>query len=219
MIVILCQIRLDSTRLPYKALKKINNIPIALYMINAMNKSYYSNLNAFVIPNKEKDIEIFSKYNINIFTGSEFNLLERYIEAVDKIEILFNKKIKHIVRITGDCPMLNYATGLIDNIISKHILNKNDFTRNRGDCGYPSGFDVEVMTKELLINSYKNHTTEEEKEHITMYVKNRMKDYKIQEIKTNYNIDYNLKWSVDDEESFNRVSDLINLIESGIIKF
>ena len=60
---------------------------------------------------QNKNDNIFEKYaktnNLKIYRGSKKNVLKRYIDCAEKF------KITDIVRITGDCPL-----------VDKNIINK-----------------------------------------------------------------------------------------------
>jgi spore coat polysaccharide biosynthesis protein SpsF (cytidylyltransferase family) len=76
-------------------------------------------------------------------------------------------KITTIVRITADCPLIDPE--IVDDVISRHVLESNDYTCNRsdddGDIG--DGLDVEVFQIEALERAYGNSPSEYELEHVT----------------------------------------------------
>ena len=119
----------------------------------------------FAIPNNNKNLKL-KKYlerkNINFFSGSENNVLERYYFASKK----FNAKT--IIRITADCPLADY--NLIDRFIKIFNKSKVDYLSNNLNYSFPHGLDVEVFHKSLE-KSYLNAKTVYEKEHVTPYIR------------------------------------------------
>jgi spore coat polysaccharide biosynthesis protein SpsF (cytidylyltransferase family) len=218
MIVCLIQTRMKSTRLPGKCMTKIADEPMTSYVIKAAQLSKKIDFTGIIYPDTNEDKEIFYNNYYNkcyCFAGDENNVLKRYYDAVKNIEELTQRKIKHVIRLTSDCPLLAYNSELIDNVIEYHIDNNNEFTHNRGDYGYPSGFDVEIMTKDVFEECYKNAKTEQEKEHVTLYIKNNKNDFAIGE----YNLPNKIhdlsryrNWSVDTKEDMIKIREFIDLL-------
>lgn len=209
---IILQCRLNSKRLPNKAIKKIGNKTLIEHIIMRLKKcNNIDNLILCTSINKENDIliDISKKYNIKYFRGSEDNVLERYYECAKEF------KSKNIIRCTGDCPLIDSI--LVDELIEEFIKKKHnhlnfrnkDITRNNN---FPDGFDAEIFTYNVLKEAYENDNTQLGKEHVTPYiVKKYGKNYfKISKIE-NYNINLsNFHYSVDTEEDFNKVSNIYN---------
>ena len=219
MIICLIQTRIGSTRLPGKCMMNINNIPLTSYVIKAAQKSNLIDLVGIIYPDNDKDKKIFSnayKDECFCFAGSENNVLNRYYNAVKYLHIYKNKNIEHIVRLTSDCPLLYYNPKIIDGVIKIHLQNKNNFTHNKGKNTFPSGLDVEIMDRKTLEIMHEMATSKEDKEHVTLYVKNNPNKFKIGEYEMNKNIKIN-KVSIDTKEEFEKVSDIINLYELGEI--
>lgn len=220
MIACLIQTRMKSTRLPGKCMMKINGIPMVEYVIKAAKKSKLINRTGIIYPNTKED-EIFLDIYLSkcfCFSGSENNVLDRYykaIKAMKYIEKLYFQNISNIIRLTSDCPLLFYHYKLIDKVIKFHIDNKFDFTHNRDKNGYPSGLDIEIMTRKTLEKCWEEAESKEEKEHVTLYIKNNRDKFKIGEYNLPENIKINSKMSVDTQEDFDKISDIINLYKLG----
>ena len=85
-------------------------------------------------------------------------MLKRYYLTSKKF------KIKNIVRITSDCPLVD--PGLIDNFISKFQRKKNlQYLSNVNPPTFPNGFDIEVFTFKILKYFYNKKLSSYEKEH------------------------------------------------------
>ena len=125
MISAIIQAREDSSRLPNKVLKKIvNNENSISLIIKRLNKSKYIKKIIVAVPNKSKKFDYLKKKfkNIELFKGKKHNVLDRYYKAA----FFFN--ITTIVRITSDCPLIDYK--LLD---KKNIM----FIKENGFKVYP----------------------------------------------------------------------------------
>ena len=209
---VILQCRMNSTRLPKKALKIIQNKPLIEHVINRLKRC--KNIDKIILCtsiNEENDIleYIANKLNINCFRGSEDNVLERFYKCAVKYQS------KNIIRCTGDCPLID-AT-LIDMLVEnfnnnqyEHLNFRNkDITRNNN---FPDGFDAEIFTFKVLEDAYKNDDTDFGKEHVTPYiVKKYGKNYfQIPNVEK-YDLD-NFHYSVDTEDDFNKVEKIYNAL-------
>ena len=121
MIIGLIPARLNSKRLPFKPLKKINGISLIGHVLKRALKS--KKLNKIVVCADSKMIsDEVSKYgvetfmtNINIKNGTE--RIAEYLKKKDKIK----KKLKLVVDIQCDEVFLNPK--YLDKIISFHLRN------------------------------------------------------------------------------------------------
>ena len=84
-----------------------------------MNKSKLINEIAFVIPKNNNNNSFYKeikKRSIKVFRGSEKNVLNRYFKASQYY------KSDIIVRITGDCPLVDHE--LVDTMLKKFLKIK-----------------------------------------------------------------------------------------------
>lgn len=214
------QARLESKRYPNKNLKLMCNYPMIDWVLYGVRNSKLLYDGWLIIPDTKESSAIKEMYNnkCNVFTGNHHNVLDRYYSAMLLFEKKYNMKIDNVVRITADCPMLAYYSNIIDEVLSYHILTDCDFTHNRCVDGYPSGVDVEVMKRDLLIESWEkvnlvkkcmDEKFNQYKEHVTLHIKETMINTKrFGNVAAGVG-GFRLKWSIDDEESFNRVNDLL----------
>ena len=169
-VVCIVQARKNSIRFPSKVLKKIKNKPILELLLLRLKKSKAINQIVLATSNKTENIDlakIAKKMNINIFYGSENNVLDRYYKCSKN----FNSDI--IVRVTGDCPIID--PDIIDQMISNFKrLDNLDYLSNTIDRTFPDGLDVEIFTNKALSKAKKMAKTDYDKEHVTTYfVKNK----------------------------------------------
>jgi len=216
--IVLIPTRLNSTRLPGKAELTICGHTLVQYLIMAANQASNVDFVGLITTYRKQDIQFTSKYTSECFVysydGNENDVLGRFCSAVETIENREKTKVKNVIRLTHDCPLLAYHSYLIDDLITYHINNKCDFSHNRGEKGFPSGLDIEIMTRETIFDINK-FATDEEREHVTLAIKNNANKYKIGEMtfenKKNYIDLFNTKWSIDTKEEYKKVSDVMRM--------
>lgn len=212
--VILAQARMTSTRLSGKCMMRICGAPMIDWIITAMGKSM-ADFYGVIVPDERESFNLINrcKKQCYIFAGSIYNVLERYIRAIEDIEIKKDKKIDNIIRITGDCPLLAFYPNIINHTIINHISHDNDYTNNvDGNEKFPSGLDVEVIKRSALFEAYENAGTDYEKEHVTPYIRQNKDKFKIGYI-DECDYKFNTKLSVDTQEDIEKINDIINLLE------
>ena len=168
------QARTSSTRLPKKVLKPLpydSDITVLQQVIRRFKKS--NNIDEIIIATtKDKEdkeiVKIAEKEQVKWFKGSKENVLERYYLSAKE------NKIDIIVRITSDCPCIDW--NIIDKAIIKHIKEKADYTSNTIKRTFPHGLDVEVISFEALEKAYCEATEDFEKEHVCPYIHTTNKD-------------------------------------------
>lgn len=160
------QARFNSTRFRGKILKKINGLSILELLIKRLSRS--KELSSIIVAcsknkNDQKIISICKKLKVRYFMGSEKDVLNRYYLAAKKF------KIKNIVRITSDCPLLD--SEVVDNLIKQFRLKKNiSYASNTIKPSYPDGQDVEIFDFETLREANFKAKYKSDKEHVTPYI-------------------------------------------------
>lgn len=161
---IIVQARVGSKRLRNKMLMPLAGKPIIFRIIERLKRVKKSNRLIVAIPNtKENDplANFLKNKKVNIFRGSENNLIERYYFAAKKYNI------KNIVRFPGDncCP----EPSEIDKIISFYEkFSRPFFASNLSNIlnnGYPDGIGAEIFGFNFLEDLMNKKLTSSQKEH------------------------------------------------------
>ncbi len=157
------QARMGSSRLPGKIMKKILNREMLSYAIESLKKSDVISLIVILTStNKENDIlENFAlKEKVELFRGSEDNVLERFYQA----SLIFESK--YYFRATGDNPLVDPKNP--SRSLDFLIKNNLDYCCEKD---MPKGSIIEAFTKEALHKAYDLATNQEDKEHVTLIMK------------------------------------------------
>jgi len=205
-VLAILQARVSSTRLAGKVLRPILDKPMLLLQIERILRSKM--IDKIVVatshePSDDPLAEGLEKMDISYFRGSLNDVLDRFYQAAQVY------KPKHIVRLTGDCPLIDPE--LIDQLINLHINEENDFSSNTMPPTFPDGLDVEVMRYKVLETMWLKAHSPSEREHVTLYVRNHQELFKIGQIRREKNLEH-LRWTVDEPEDFQLVSSIYNAL-------
>lgn len=197
------QARMGSTRLPGKVLKEVNGITLLEYGIKRVKQARLIGKIVVATSDKKADDKIeklCQKINIDCFRGSEDDVLGRYFQCALKYPMYNN-----IIRITGDCPLIDPA--VISQVIAFFEKNDYDYASNVLSETFPDGIDVEIFTREALVESAKRAKLASEREHVTLYIRNSKKFKKGNlEVEQNWS---HFRLTVDEKNDFEVVKFLI----------
>ena len=193
---IIIQARTGSKRFPKKILYKIDEKNILEIMIERL-LVYFNNEDIFIATTKEsKDnviVKIAQKLGVNIFRGSENNVINRFIKCAEK------NNLKKIIRLTSDCPLIDPE--LILRLFKRQLNKKLDYS---GNCfpyskrTFPVGSDIEFINLNLLKKIYKEKLNNYKKEHVTPFLlKKKFKTYIFRTKIDNSNLRYTLDYKED----------------------
>jgi len=192
MILAILQARFSSSRLPGKVLEPILGKPMLLHQIERISRSRMIDklVIATSIDISDDPIEeLCLSNNIKVFRGDLDNVLKRYFDCAKVF------KPSHIVRLTGDCPLLDWQ--IIDEAVQTCIHGNFDYLST--DNNLPDGINTEVMTLSALQVAHKNATLPSEKEHVTQYIRKRPKEFNLGVYSYNENLSH-LRFTVDEPE-------------------
>lgn len=195
------QARTGSTRLKDKILMSLpfnSENTVLDNIIKRLKKSKFINKIIIASTTNENDKileKTAEKNKIDVFFGSEENVLERFYLAAKKFESDI------LIRITGDCPCIDYK--IIDKMIEYHIEKKSDYTTNALKRTFPHGLDVEIFNFNILEEAYKNANQLYELEHVTPYIyKTNPDKFNINHYILNENYS-NIRITLDTKEDYN----------------
>ena len=203
--LIIIQARMGSSRLPEKVMRKILDKPMIGYQLERLKQTNFPIVVATSIA-KENDalVAYIESLNIDVFRGSEDNVLERYYYTAKCY------KAQHIIRITGDNPLVD-AKFIVQQVNNNKIENKRYYISEGKDKKLPLGMSFEMFPFSLLEEAYLNANTTYEKEHVTPYLHQNFPgdivDYSF--LKLNIEDNSSLRLTVDTEADFKLLKELI----------
>lgn len=213
-IICIIQARLGSTRLPEKVLLSLGDKTVLEQVVSRVRECRLINEVIVATTIEKQDLKIVnlcSGKGINVFCGSEDDVLDRYYQAAKLY------KPDHVVRITSDCPFID--PDIMEKIIKFHIEKDCDYTSNTLEETYPDGLDVEVFKFSALEKSWSEAILKSEREHVTPFMKKHKEIFTLENIKCEY--DYSSKrWTLDEDRDYDLILKIHNALfqENGIYK-
>jgi spore coat polysaccharide biosynthesis protein SpsF (cytidylyltransferase family) len=167
------QARTGATRLPNKVLLKVKGKTMLEYEISRVSQA--KKIDKIVVattdnPADNTIVQLCRQIGIDYFRGLENDVLARYYYCS-----LQYPEFKNIVRLTGDCPLIDPA--VIDQVIDLFEKDNCDYAANILEETFPDGLDTEVFTQDCLAQAFNNAKKMSEREHVTLYIRNQ-KRYK-----------------------------------------
>lgn len=203
------QARMSSSRLPSKILLPGYNKPLLFHLIERLRKSKKLDKIIVATTNEVLDdviVELCKKNKIKYFRGKLDDLVDRYYKCATKY------KMKNIVRITSDCPLINH--NLVDEMINSFEKSNVDYLSNLHPPTFPDGFDIEIFNysslKKTFLNSKKNY----EREHVTPYIWDNPNKFKIKNFnfKNKVNLSSKYRLTLDYPEDYYVLWNIFNRI-------
>lgn len=200
------QVRMDSSRFPSKATALILNKPLLWHVIERSKKIGIPVIVATTSRQIDDPIEEITKNcGVSIFRGSYKNVLERYYQTAKEFSI------ENIFRISADTPLLDPK--LCSEMVQ--IFNNNDFDYVRFDEN-TVGIGMEGFKFSALEKAFFNVKSDEEKEHVTIYLKNKSNNFKSKTIQTKYDLG-KFHWTVETKYDLEFVTNIFKEFKTRTI--
>jgi len=161
------QARAGSTRLPGKVLADVHGTPLLGLVLGRVMLAPVDDV-VLATTTHERDDTVASlgtHLGVPVVRGSEHDVLQRFVAALDAYPC------EHVVRLTGDCPLLDPA--VIADALAVHRVAGADYTSNTLVRTFPDGLDVEVVRPSCLRAADAEATDETEREHVTPFLYRR----------------------------------------------
>ncbi len=203
------QARMGSIRLTKKVMKKIVDEPMIGLLLKRLSKSKLLNqiiLATSIDPTEEPLVNYVESLGFQCERGSTDDVLDRYYQ------IALKSKADAIVRITGDCPLVDAE--LVDKCIGKFNSLNVDYFSNTIPPTFPDGLDIEVIKFSALEKAAKESKELFDREHVTPYIK-KSEIFTKENLYNNYNLS-NLRWTVDDEKDFEVIKNVFEYFRPNI---
>jgi spore coat polysaccharide biosynthesis protein SpsF len=215
MLTAIIQARLSSTRFPRKVFAEICYKPLIWHVTERLKWSKSIARIILATTTNTNDDELFywaKDNNIDVFRGSEEDVLARYYHAASEY------KAVSILRVTSDDPFKD--PDIIDQVYKLYTDEKLEFAYNNNPPTFPEGLDTEIFSYNAIEKAFYESTDPYEREHVTQFF------YRHPELFSQKNFSFisdlsNLRWTIDTLEDFSLVTEIYNNLykENAIFKF
>jgi spore coat polysaccharide biosynthesis protein SpsF len=203
--VAIVQARMTSTRLPGKVLHKVLGKPMLSIQLERIRQ--VSQIGMVVVATTDNAADdaiekVAGMENVAIFRGSENDVLSRFHEAAN----VFDADV--IVRLTGDCPLID--PDIIAHVIKTFLDSRNGchFVTNAIPRSYPAGLDVECFSKSALETANAEATECYDREHVTPYFYKHPYRFKARSVICDKDLSKE-RWTLDEPSDFELIKKII----------
>jgi spore coat polysaccharide biosynthesis protein SpsF (cytidylyltransferase family) len=166
-VVAVVQARLDSTRLPGKALADIGGRPMLAQVVERLRGSRVVDQTVIATTELASDVpivELGDVIGVPVIRGSANDVLGRFLVAGQQCQA------DVIVRITGDCPLIDAS--VVDLVVERLLSDgRADYASNVLRRTYPRGLDAEAISLEALRRADKLAQSTADREHVTLIIR------------------------------------------------
>ena len=169
MTAVFLQVRLDSTRLPRKALADLGGSTVTQRCIEALAAVRVDRRVLVTEPESAGELEPLARSaGWEIYIGNKQNVLDRFVQASRSIGT------STVVRATGDNPLV--SARLANELLELHLASGADYS---GFVGSPIGTGVEVLKVSALEEAWSSDPDEYEQEHASPFLYRRPERFHI----------------------------------------
>ena len=197
-------VRTNSSRLPNKALLKINDEETIIHLLKRLEVSIKRKIIdkvVFCTTDSSTDdnlATLLSKNGAKVYRGSEENVLKRMMLAIDD-----NEGYEIILRITGDDILVDPSS--LKKTINTFNINNSDYCDAKG---LPSGTEAEIFSKKILKFINSNYEDTSGSEYLTNFVLNLKEHFNTSSLDVDTNFP-SLRLTLDTEPDFKVIDKLL----------
>lgn len=206
--------RLSSSRLPGKALLKVDGQPLIQYVIN-LCKHTEGISNIVLATSIEKSDDPLVGY-------AEENGLDYYRGELDNVALRFLLTMKEYgfdaaLRVNGDSPL--NAPALLEQGIGLYKKHNYDLVTNVQKRTFPYGMSVEVVGVDAMSLAYSMMSEKSHFEHVTQFFYQNEDYFKIYNIESGREDYQNVRMAVDTIDDFTRFKWIISQAREDILSY
>jgi spore coat polysaccharide biosynthesis protein SpsF len=159
-LAIVLQARVDSSRLPGKALLPLGGKPMILRVMEALNRTP-AELRVLACSEDSESAfaELAAEAGFTLFAGPKEDVLGRFCLSMRKFGI------RHLIRATGDNPFV--FTDAVYSITTEALTLNADYA---GYSGLPLGSGVEFVNAKALLRAGDEAVSQYDREHVCPYL-------------------------------------------------
>ena len=164
--------RLDSTRLPNKALLRIGDKPLIEHVCSRVQKAL--SLDDIVVattdrPNDDRLAHECESIGVHVYRGATDDVAGRFLNAMQ------TREHDYAVRINGD--NLFVMPSIIDQMTQICRTEEFDFVSNVPGRTFPFGVSIEIVRAQWYGTMYEKMKSSKDREHVTSFLYDHGRDF------------------------------------------
>jgi spore coat polysaccharide biosynthesis protein SpsF len=168
--------RTNSSRLPGKALKPLQGMPMILFLLERLKPLRGASVVVATteLENDDHLAETVAGAGVPVFRGSANDLVARYAAAAAQFGF------DTVGRVTGDCPFVNAE--MVEHCLVQAAANGPfDLATTKGE--FPVGLDIELFPANRMAALNANPSlSEAHREHLTLYIYDNPGDFMLHKL-------------------------------------
>lgn len=191
-IVAVIQARMGSKRLPEKALLLLNGKTVIETIVERLKQA--KEIDGIILStsdSKENDVlaDHATKIGLEVFRGSESDLVSRHLGALKKIDA------DVMIKVTADAPLVD--PNLVDRMVKMYREQPGtvDFMTNCVPPTYPDGMDLD-MTPRVVLEKLNSEATPFVKEYFAAHMMENPDKFRVANMKNDADLS-SLRWTLD----------------------
>ena len=206
--------RVDSSRLPGKALKEIHGKPLVHYVLERAQR--VRGIDRVILATSDRSIDDeLAAYGegigVPVFRGSAEDVAGRVLACIRHFDF------DAFIRVCGDSPLMDQE------LLSKglEILRSGDYdiVTNRVPRSYPVGMSMEIFRSDLFSKGYGEMRTPEHFEHVTAYFYENALKYRVYNVESGNRSYAEISLAVDTPEDLEKFKWMLEKMGPDYLKF
>ncbi len=195
----LVPVRIDSRRLPRKALIEVQGKPLLQYVVERVRAA--EGLDEVVLATTDREVDdpleaVAARLGVGIHRGDLQDVAGRLLEGARAFAL------DAFARVNGDSPLLDFS--LLSRAVSEFRGSDYDIVTNVLRRTYPPGMSVEVLATEVFAAGHEEMSEAGHFEHVTRFFYERPERFEILNIESGHEGWSAVHAAVDDEEDLER---------------
>lgn len=196
------QARTGSSRLPGKVLADLGGKPLLAFLVDRLRRCVLLDRVILATTDQSADDALAAlgqELGIHVVRGSQQDVLARYALAAESTEA------PTLVRITGDCPLLDPE--VLADAIAAFRVQRVDYLSNCYPPTFPDGLDVEVFSRDALMQAQAECRSAYQREHVTPWIRESGR-FRQGSIHNDTDLS-GLRWTVDEPEDLEVIRSVV----------
>src|SRR6056297_2365683 len=208
-VAVFLQVRLDSTRLPQKALLPLSGKPVVELAMEALKKVP---ADVYALLTDRDSYKALSGHasvaGFETFIGPKEDVLQRYADAINYFQV------DTVIRATGDNPLVSGECGA--RLLELYHEQRDPQVDYSGFEGLPVGTGVECVRAEALLRANREAECSYDREHVCPYLYNHPDIFRVYRPPAPKECFFpGMRVTLDTDRDYRRLQTIFNTLYSG----